>query len=162
MKDNGRTLQFIKDAFALEFQTRDEGRMFYDRYPLTFIEKLVIVLDHLRSKPKMEQLVNAYSSVQYGAHLLNSVFPKHENPDEFHSRNGIVMLEEHPAQVMGWDEYKAQIDEGVKMGLDQRYIEFGFEEQAGERGIDLEWSFHAIIPDSRENSPTSPQSALHE
>lgn len=136
--------------------------MNYDRDPLNLIEKLAIVLDHIRSKPKMQELVNTYSSVQYGAHLLNSVFPKYENPDEFHSRNGVVMLEEHPTQVMGWDEYEAQIDEGVKMGLERRYIEFGFNKQADERGIDLEWSFHATVPAPPGDPPASSLTFLPE
>lgn len=121
---------------------------------MSCVTKAEFVLGHLTSKSKMRELVLKYSSFNWGAHLLNSVFPKADNPSEFHSRDGVVQLDEHPVQVMGWKEYEEQIKLGISMGFNRDYIIWGFNQQAEERGIDLEWHFSAEAP-TKPNTPAA-------
>jgi hypothetical protein len=146
MKENISSISFIKDAFRFKIQQRNPARYEGDMYPMSGSEILQLIVTTVLSKEKMKQLICNYSSYNYGTHLLTSVFPKADNPDEFHSRNGVIRLDEHPLQAMGWKEYEQLIEDGVKMGLDESYISRGFEEQARKRGIDLEWAFFAEVP----------------
>lgn len=116
------------------------------QYKRSSIKKLTFLIDHVCSQKRMKELVHQYSSMNYGIHLLNSVFPAADNPEQFHSRRGVVRLDEHPIQVLGWQEYEEEIQKGVKTGLDRQYILMGFARQAEARGIDLEWHFHAEVP----------------
>lgn len=110
------------------------------------LEDFSVVLDTLKPK-EIKVWIRAVSSVNYGKSLLDEVFPRIENPDEYHSRNGEVRLDEHPVQVLGWEDYKERKERGVKdHNLDRNWIEFGFNKRAGERGIDLEWHFHYKVP----------------
>jgi hypothetical protein len=146
MKEHISPVRFMAEAFRFEFEQRDRGRLENDRYPMNSVEKIRYVLSTLLSKDQTKEVLRVYSSYQYGAYVLSSVFPKNLNPDEYHSRYGVVRLDEHPVQALGWKEYEELIEEGVRSGLDKRYIEFGFERKATERGIDLEWHFHAEVP----------------
>ncbi len=144
--ENVNQLGFLVHTFEFHLK-KEQG--------VSCAKKIEFVVDHLRSKDKMRELVLKYSAFNYGAHLLNSVFPKYDNPEEFHSKDGIVCLDEHPVQVMGWKEYEEQIELGVSsMGLDRNYIIWGFNQQAEERGIDLEWHFSAEAP-TKPNTPAA-------
>lgn len=68
---------------------------------------------------------------------MHEVFPKSENPNEHHSRNGAVCLSEKPVQVLSRKEQREKVDEGVNLGLDRDWINWGFENEAGRVGIDL-------------------------
>jgi len=155
VKENVSQIRFIKEAFQFEFNQRDHGRYKNDRYPISIIEKILSVAETFLSKKKLKELIQMYSSCNYGVHLLNSVFPKIENPDGFHSQNGEVYLNEHPVQVMGWKKYDELIEEGVKSGLNKDYIIFGFEMQAENRGIDLEWHFFEEVPHRNDSNVTT-------
>jgi len=149
MKEKISSLPFISKAFQFEFEQRNRGRYENDRYPLSALEKLRLVVSTLVSKQDTHELLKMYSSFNYGTYLLNSVFPKYDNPEDYHSTALEVCLSEHPVQVMGWKEYEEKITEGVKSGLNRDYIRFGFDTQAERRGIDLEWSFHGEVPQNR-------------
>jgi hypothetical protein len=138
-------LIFLRDAFNFGLKGESEAREFNQMNPMTIFDSIGYIAKHILSKEQMKQLVLAFSSANYGAHLLNSVFPAVENPDEFHSRNDVVFLDEHPIQVLGYEEYEKQIQKGVELGLRRDFILMGFNRQAEARGIDLEWSFHGTI-----------------
>lgn len=138
--------KFIQAAFEFEFKLRDQSRHENDDYPLNGFEKFQYIVSTLLSKEETRLLIQTYSSYNYGAHILNSVFPKSENPEDYHSRDGVVFITEHPVQVLGWDDEKRLIKEGIEQGLNEDYIRMGFELQAEERGIDLEWSFQEHVP----------------
>jgi hypothetical protein len=161
MKENVSAFHFIKEAFQCEFDQRNRGRYENDRYPMSAFEKFRYVVSTLLSKGDMQELIRVYSSYNYGVHLLNSVFPKLENPEEFHSRDGYVRLDEHPTQVMGWKEHDEIIDEGVKQGFDRDYINLGFELQAEKRGIDLEWSFFENVLQIKDTTKSSLPNSLN-
>jgi len=139
-------MKFLKQAFEFEFNNVNRDRMQNLEDPMSFSEKIALVLNHLRSKQKMENLVLLFNSFNYGAHLLNSVFPKNDNPEQFHSTEFVVQLDERPKQVMGWKEYEEQIKNGVATGLSRDAILWGFNRQAEDRGISLEWSFFPEVP----------------
>lgn len=139
-------IRFLIDAFKDEFGSVDKGRRQADKYPLSIPEKVGMVLKTFLSRKEYQQFLRRFNSLNYGIYLSYSVFPKFENPDEFHSRNGVVALNEHPVQVIGSREYEQRIEDGVKEGLDKRYIELGFDREAEKRGIDLEWSFFSEVP----------------
>lgn len=114
------------------------------------LEKLLFKLDDFSTilktlNPKeLRYWVKAVSSANYGRHLLDAVFPRSENPEDYHSRNGIVRLDEHPVQVLGWEDYEERKKQGVdEYSLDRDWITVGFGKRAEERGIDLEMSFHS-------------------
>jgi hypothetical protein len=121
-------------------------------------EKFLLKLDDfstiiktLNSK-ELRYWVTAVSSVNYGKHLLDEVFPRSENSDDYHSRNGIVYLNEHPVQVLGWEDYEVRKKQGIdEYGLEHEWISVGFEKRANERGIDLESSFHGTVSGDRES-----------
>lgn len=112
---------------------------------MTQLEKAVFILKSLKPS-EARYLIHVYSSYNWGKHILTKVFPHSENPGEYHSRNGVVVLSEKPEQVLGWEDVKRLTKEGVKMGLDKDYIDLGFEREAERRGIDLEWSFFQNPP----------------
>jgi hypothetical protein len=111
---------------------------------------LYLILDTL--KPwKLKYWIKYASSVNFGKSLLDEVFPKYDNPEEYHSRGDIVCLDEHPVQVMGWKECDAKKKEAiVKYHLDRNAVEHGFWTRAEERGIDLEWSFFEKVPQKKD------------
>jgi hypothetical protein len=148
MRERQSTYEFIKEAFILEFQLTDHARYEDDRYPMSPYEKFRYVVSTLLSRRNLQELIHVYNSYRYGADLLDSVFPLKDNPDEFHSRNDIIMLDEHPVQALGWKEYDEIITKGMQLGLERAYIMIGFDAQAEKRGIDLEWSFQQFIPGS--------------
>jgi hypothetical protein len=152
MKEQISATQFIKEAFQFRFKRIDSGRFENDRYPMSSFEKIKLIVLTLVSKRKTEELIQMYSSYNYGVYLLNSVFPKIDNPDEFHSRDGVVCLEEHPIQAMGWKEHDELIEKGVQSGLNEDYIIIGFETEAERRGIDLEWAFFENVPNNNESN----------
>ena len=153
-------IKLAAEAFQMELRRFDESRRENDRWPLTIREKAAFIVYHLKPD-KLKEIMREMSSVKYGRHILNCVFPKFDNPDEYHSRSGVVYLDEHPVQVMGWEEQKKLVQEGVDMGLLEDWIEIGFEQQAERRGIDIEFHFHSVVsPKGNQTTPSENSSIL--
>lgn len=146
-----QTLSIIRDAINFEVERQNRALYEGDRVPLSGLEKLSFILSTLKPE-ELKRVINVISSVNFGRHILTNVFPKSENPEEYHSRNGEVCLSEHPVQVLGWKEKKHLVQEGVKLGFDEDWIVYGFEDEAERRGIDLEWHFAEEPPKVRETS----------
>ncbi len=95
---------------------------------------------------KAKKWIHCVSSYNHGAYILDQVFPKSENPDDFHSTEFEVDLSDDPIQVLGWNDVEKLKQEAQKIGLNRDWMELGFEWRAQERGIDLEWHFFATPP----------------
>ena len=133
-------IKFASEAIDFTIEETNKSRRFNDRYPLWGIEKISFIVSKLRPK-ELKKLVNIFSSYNHGKYILDSVFPRNENPDDFHSNEFAVCSVDNPVQVLGWDDYESMITQGVEEGLSEDWITFGFEERAIERGINLEWYF---------------------
>ena len=159
MKERGEKtpIKFFNDAFKFKFDRIDKGRMESDNFPLTIFEKVDYIIRTFASKEKTKRLINLFSAINYGADILNIVFPKYDNPTEFHSTDTAVRLDEHPIQVIGWKEYKDLISKGVEAGLDRYEIIGGFSLKAEQRGINLEHSFHSEVPQGKTDTLITPQ-----
>jgi hypothetical protein len=148
MQERGEisSIKFLKEAFNFKFNRINNTRIEDDDFPLSIIEKVDYIIKTLASKEKTTRLINLFSAINYGADILNAVFPKYDNPEEYHSTDTTVRLDEHPVQVMGWSEYEELIAKGVEDGLDRDEIIGGFFLKAKQRGINLEHSFHSQVP----------------
>ena len=134
------TIRFAKEAVVFVTRKTSSAREFNGEYPLIGLEKFFFILDKLRPK-ELKQVLLIYSSHNYGQFILDSVFPKFDNPEPFHSTEFVVDLSDQVVQVLGWQEQKQMVNDGVKEGLIRGWIDAGFEDRATERGIDLEWHF---------------------
>ncbi len=139
------TLSYLGEAVKFDIELNNRLRYENDYYPMSFLEKILFTLKSLSPK-EARILIRNYASFSWGRHILTQVFPKEENPEEYHSRGGVVCLNEHPRQVLGWEDVKRLKKEGVKKALDSVYIDLGFEKEAENTGIDLEWSFFETPP----------------
>ena len=133
-------VKYFFEAFNFEVREINRARWENDRWQMTSFEKLLLLVRTLKPSETKELICN-YASYEWGRNILTQVFPKAENPDEYHSRNGVVCVSESPIQVLGWQEFDDLKDEGVGNGLKRDYIDLGFNNEAENRGIDLEWSF---------------------
>lgn len=153
-QNNPKTLKFLKDVVVCRLET--QRRWSYMReFPLRpdGIEGLRVALSLLKPG-EYKYWFNVLSSINWGKNMLNQVFPKNENQEDFNSRDGIVDLFDKPIQVLGWDDVKKIKEEGVNLGLEETWIDTGFEEQAEERGIDLEWHFFEEPPTIKDQPTT--------
>jgi len=80
MKENISLLHYIKKAFLFEFDLRNRGCYENDRYPMSVLDKIKYIVSTCLSKNDLQELVRFYSSYSYGVYILNSVFPKFDNP----------------------------------------------------------------------------------
>ncbi len=135
------TIKFAKETFDFTIEQANEGRYFYDRYPLSGLEKIFWIISHLKPE-RLKELIHEYSSYNYGWYIFDVVFPRFKNPEDFHSTEFEICLTDNPVQVLGWKETEELVQQGVaEEGLDEDWINIGFEKRALERGIDLEWHF---------------------
>lgn len=134
------TMKFAKEAIELVTRKTNEGRRFNDNYQLGGIEKIIFTLSQLKSK-EFKQVLLIYSSYNHGRFILDSVFPKYDNPEPFHSTKYEVDLSDRPIQVLGWAEQSQMKKDGIEEGLIKEWIDVGFYDRAEERGIDLESHF---------------------
>lgn len=90
---------------AVDFRLKivDEQKHFNDRYPLMAPVKYALMIDTLKLRT-LREWMRRLSSARYGEHLFDRVFPKSENPKEYHSCEGMIALDESPVQVLGWEE----------------------------------------------------------
>ncbi|KKQ55890.1 MAG: hypothetical protein US75_C0012G0033 [Candidatus Woesebacteria bacterium GW2011_GWC1_38_13] len=142
---------YFVNALRFEIQMTDACRRKNDRWSMTLPEKISLLAQSLKPA-KAKELIRNYSSFNWGRHILTLTFPKAENPEEYHSRNGVVCINESPVQMLGWDDLKRLTEEGIEKGLDKDYIDRGFEIEAERRGIDLEWSFFDTPPPRKVDS----------
>ena len=96
----------------------------------------------------IKESVRRFSSYNYGRWVLDCVFPKSENPDDFHSTEGAVCLTDNPVQVLGWEDIDRLFEAGIEQGFNGDWIDIGFNRRADERRIDLEWHFFETPPQS--------------
>jgi hypothetical protein len=155
-KESISQISFLTDAIQWKFKNLDEARLASDNYPLSFIDKAKILVNHLTKIESTKELIQAYSSFNYGSELLHKVFPRNENPTDYSSSEFEIVLDEHPIQVWGAKEYEDHIEAGIQSGLSREYILWGFQKTASQRGINLEWHFHAQVP-NKPNTLFSPQ-----
>jgi len=151
------TVKLVKEVIEFRLEREDERRYFNDNWPLVGLSRCAFALTTLKPSTLKEEMKIA-SSVNWGRNILTRVFPKSENPNEYHSRDGTVCLNERPVQVLGWEDRENMIKEGVEAGLDGDWIDYGFEIESKKRGIDLEWSFYKTPPfessDDFDNPPS--------
>jgi len=132
---------FVKEAFNFAIDEINKSRCNSDRYPFSNFEKLFWILSHLPPK-KLAEVIRRYSSFNHGRWILNQVFPRHKNSDDFHSTGSTICLTDNPIQVLGWQDMEDLIQQGVnEKKLNKDWIRFGFHDEAEQRGIDLEWHF---------------------
>jgi len=160
------SIKAVKAAIDLKLSLGHEGSLDvwdYLSFPAkmyTTLHKLSVVLRTLKPN-ELKVWFTAASSVNYGRSLLDEVFPRYENPDDYNSRRGVIVLNEHPVQVLGWKDYQERLQRGIaEHGLADEWIAYGFNRRAEERGIDLEWSFHGEVPKS--NIPADSNQQLSE
>ena len=146
------TAKLATEAIKMELDRMDAAQLENDRYPLNIFEKFAYVISQLHPD-RLKELIVIMKSLEYGGYILNCVFPKYDNPEEFHSRDGKVYFGEHPVQVLGWKEEEDLIEEGIQSGLLREWVEAGLWRQAEVRGIDLEWSFFEFPP-SKDGQPS--------
>lgn len=139
------TISIAVKATRYAMARYDDAGWGNDRPPMDLIEKVAFLATNLRPD-WLRQQVQILSSENYGRHVLEQVFPRYDNPEDFHSTEWEIRLDEHPVQVLGWAEQQQLVQEGVEMGLDEMWIDRGFVLQSGERGIDLEWHFYQHPP----------------
>lgn len=148
------TIKFAKEAFDFTIEQTNEARYFNDYYPLFGLEKLFWVISHLKPEG-LKELIHIYSSFNHGCHILDTVFPRVENPEDFHSTEFVVCLTDNPIQVLGWKDKDELVQQGVDEGLHIDWINRGFEKRALERGIDLEWHFFSEPRNTPKQNPVS-------
>jgi hypothetical protein len=160
------TVNIVKEVVKFRLEQEDERRYHSDNWPLVGLSRWAFALSTLKLKTFKEEM-KIVSSINWGRNILTKTFPKSENPDEYHSRGGVVYLNEHPVQVLGWKDRQNMIEEGVEAGLDGNWIDYGFEIESEKRGIDLEWSFFRKPPSTSNEDDDNPPSlhsnfSLHE
>ncbi len=126
---------------AIRFALEQRERALYNNDMFMFPWERAAFLVSILKPAELRRRINIYSSFLYGCSIFDQVFPKYDNPDPFHSTEAAVCLDDNPIQVMGWAEQEELVQQGVKEGFQEDWIIVGFEERAGERGIDLEWHF---------------------
>jgi hypothetical protein len=136
------SIKFVFEAFQFLMEQENKSRYFNDRLPMWGPETAKFIIENLKPEA-FRDVIAVYSSFNYGKYILDTIFPRYENPEDYHSRDGVVRLDEHPIQVLGWDDYDQMVQEGLKNGLIEDWIDRGLEHQARERGIDPEWHFFA-------------------
>lgn len=77
------TIQLAIEALQMGLIRKDEAGRENDRMPLSLREKAAFVLYHLAPE-RLKELMLEMSSVKYGRYVLNCVFPKFDNPQDFH------------------------------------------------------------------------------
>jgi len=53
---------------------------------------------------------------------------------------------------LGWKEQRELVQQGVKEGFQEDWINAGFVLRSRERGIDLEWHFAQFAPETNEEN----------
>jgi len=144
----------ITEAIKLKIELYNKHADENDDWPLIGLHKLFFIISSLKSK-ELKKIIHINSSVNWGKHILTSIFPKNVNPEEYHSRHGVVCLTENPIQVLGWKEKDEMVQQGVDMGLDKDWINYGFYDKSEERGIDLEWSFFETPRQYKQEQPNN-------
>lgn len=140
------TVTIIKQALELAIKSKNESRYEWEELPpLSGPEKVSFALSTLRPD-KLKLWINRASSVNWGKNILARIFPKSENPEDYHSGDGVIRLDEHPVQVLGWEDKDRMVKEGVSLGLSEGWIDRGFESEARRKGLDLEFHFFAHPP----------------
>lgn len=143
------TIGAVKGAIEIRIYEAQRYSDLTDSYPPIGIEKALLILRTLRPQ-ELRNWIKVASSVNYGKSLLDEVFPKFDNPDDFHSSEDFIALNENPTQVLGWADYERMIKTGNDSGLIDNWIRTGFCRRADQRGISLEWSFFEFPKDKKQ------------
>lgn len=138
LRDIPAIIRFLPEIVRVRQIYQEVYRFDSDMFPLPYWLLLLSTL-----KPEnLKRWTPWTSAFIYGASIFNETFPVFDNPDGFDSSGDVVNLIDKPIQKLGWEAMKQRKREGEDRGLDYQWIDFGFEWQAGQRGIDLEWHFH--------------------
>lgn len=145
------TLKIGRAAIEFMLEIQGRGNIDLDIPPADTFRKALLILSTLKKPTELKSWVKALSSVNHGKWIFDQAFPISENPMKYTSTPLEVNLSEQPVQVLGWAETKELEKKGVDQGLDGDWIQWGFENRADERGIDLEWHFHEHLSVSNTN-----------
>ena len=135
------TITAIQDAvrFRLDWENRRRVEWGVEG-PLIGFEKVFEAIKTLNPQI-LKRWIHITSSFNHGKWILDQTFPRSENPQDYSSSDAGIALHKNYVQVLGWDDKKQMVAAGASMGLDEMWIDIGFERRARERGIDLEWVF---------------------
>lgn len=147
------TVAAAKEATKFRMAWVEEVRYASDKSALNLIGKIRITCSTMLPWQLIKWSRMA-SSVNHGRWILNATFPASDNPEPFNSTPDMIVLNEIPIQVLGWEDVKHLKAQGVEEGLDRDLIDIGFNRRAEERGIDLEFFFHHTPPTTAEYSAT--------
>ena len=150
----GTSFNAAREVIRFALEREEKRRYFNDYWPMFIWEKLAFIASKLRPQ-ELKKLVRILSSVNHGGYILDSVFPRYKNPEDYNSRGDCICLSDKPVQVLGWKEMEELVQQGVEEGLLKDWVDVGFCERAEERGINLEWHF-SEHPPRIEAKPGSP------
>jgi len=153
------TFTATKQAVRFRIQQEEESNAFNDRLPLSRPERILIGVSTLYP-PVLKSWIIATSSYNFGSSILDQVFPRFENLQEFHSTESELDLNDHPVQVLGGNEVDDLKKEGINNGLNGNWIDIGFENRAIKRGIDLEWHFRSTVHQESSSKRKNPRLIL--
>lgn len=145
------TVRFVTQSIGFDIERSNEA--------LFLSEKVVMALKYLKPS-KLRELMLIKSSVNHGAWVFDQAYPGYDNPDDFHSTEHVICLDENPIQVLGWDDCDELKQEGVDEGLRLHWIEYGFKERSIEKGIDLEWHFFHTPLQEQETNQTQQKDTM--
>ena len=145
------SLRFAKEAIGFAMDQREKAAYRDDMFLFPW-EKAAYLLSLLKPA-ELREWIKILSSYKYGQWVFDSVFPRYDNPEEYHSTEYEICLDDNPIQVLGWQEEKELIQEGVKAGFKEDWINAGFVLRSRERGIDLDLHFAEFSPQENKKDP---------
>lgn len=155
------TLAAVKRAVNLSVQEADRWAWTHDKFLLPW-EKAWIVLTTLWP-PNLRECINILSSLEYGRHIFSQAFPRSENSNDYNSRKGVVYLDEHPIQVLGWEDVDKLVKEAVDEGFQEEWVRVGFDEEAERRGIDPDFHFfREVLEQNKPQQRSSTQGTIQD
>lgn len=144
------TLGVAKEAVSFALDQREKAMFNNDMFMFPW-EKAAYFLSLFRPA-ELRRWIKILSSYKYGQWVFDSVFPRYENPEDYHSTEYEICLDDNPVQVLGWQEQKELFQQGVEQGLKEDWINAGFILRSRERGIDLDCHFFEFAPGTDEQN----------
>jgi hypothetical protein len=138
------TLRTVKEAVSFALDQKEKADYRDDTFMFPW-EKWAYAISILRPA-ELREWINILSSYHYGQWVFDSVFPKFDNPEDYHSTEFEICLTDNPIQVLGWAEKDELVQKGMDEGFQEDWINVGFILRSYERGIDIEWHFAEFVP----------------
>lgn len=142
------TLSVAKEAVRFALDQREEAMFNNDMFMFPW-EKAAYLLSLLKPA-ELRKWIKILSSYKHGQWVFDSVFPRYDNPEDYHSTEFEICRDDNPVQVLGWKEQKELFQQGIDQGFKEDWINAGFVLRSRERGIDLEWHFAQFAPGTDE------------